>query len=167
MLIYCILLYMFYHVLVFYRSHFDSQMEMFKLKPQKPSSSFGEQARDHGEWMRMEGLEPSLFCPAASLHRENYCATYIHLKNHPQSLALQLWSNHLRSTEIHSAAPMDQLCERWCSWLMWHRVSLKRPKSCSQFFFALRMYGMPNRHTSYIIIHSRNFTQWLNVIRDQ
>ena len=34
-------------------------------------------------------------------------------------------------------------------------------------FFALRMYGMPNRHTSYIIIHSRNFTQWLNVIRDQ
>ena len=24
-------------------SHFDSQMEMFKLKPQKPSSSFGEQ----------------------------------------------------------------------------------------------------------------------------
>ena len=27
------------------RSHFDSQMEIFKLKPQKPSSSFAEQAR--------------------------------------------------------------------------------------------------------------------------
>ena len=26
------------------RSHFDSQMEIFKLKPQKPSSSFAQQA---------------------------------------------------------------------------------------------------------------------------
>ena len=175
------LLYSTVHFLkLFYRSHFDSQMEMFKLKPQKPSSSFGEQARDHGEWKALN-FHTLHFNPAVSLHsRGSYCATYINsIKWTASTIPTDPYSFDQISSEIKTAHVCFSRCRvpripRSCTldgsamYAMWEVMFLahvapsfpEKAKVLSPvlFFFEDVWYVwlcQAHTHTSYIhIIHA-------------